>query len=336
MGRGSAGRGQAQQPADPALGRLCRLPLVPRHGARELRIRRSGDGDERAVRQHQGRPRGAARRRRDLHAGAPAAGRERRLAAHHVLHAGRRAVLGRHLLPHSRALRAAELRRCAQGRVAGLPRQAAGSRDPSRRAPEGVEPEGGQPGHRDPQRRAAAATGPARPHRHPPQRGMRCRMGRLRIGAEVSLALPVRADLARLAARPRQEAVVRRGNGHARPHVPGRHLRPSGRRLRALRHRQPVADPAFREDALRQRPARRSPDAGLARDQAPALRPARRRDVRLGAARDDGRRRRLCRELRRRFRRRRGQVLRVGCGRDRRGPRRRRRGLLPDGVRRHG
>ena len=29
-----------QQPADPALGRLCRLPLVPRHGARELRGRR--------------------------------------------------------------------------------------------------------------------------------------------------------------------------------------------------------------------------------------------------------------------------------------------------------
>ena len=49
-------RGQA----DPALDRLLRLPLVPRHGARELRGPRHRRADERALRQHQGRSRGAA------------------------------------------------------------------------------------------------------------------------------------------------------------------------------------------------------------------------------------------------------------------------------------
>src|SRR5580693_2697020 len=36
VGAGSFGRGKAQQQADPPLGRLCRLPLVPRDGARKL------------------------------------------------------------------------------------------------------------------------------------------------------------------------------------------------------------------------------------------------------------------------------------------------------------
>ena len=149
VGRGGAGRGQAHQPADPALGRLCRLPLVPCHGARELRIAGSRGGDERAVRQHQGRSRGAARRRRHLHAGAAYPGRAGRLAAHHVLHARRRAVLGRHLLPLSRALRPAELHRRAARRGPGLPRQAAGHRDQSRRPPEGAAAEDRQQGDRD-------------------------------------------------------------------------------------------------------------------------------------------------------------------------------------------
>ena len=95
--------------------------------------------------------------------------------------------------------------------------------------------------------------------------------------------------LAGMAARPHQDAAVRCRDGHARPHVPGRHLRSPGRRLRALRHRCRMADPAFREDALRQCAAHRSADAGLAGDQEPALRHAHRRDLRLGPARDGGR-----------------------------------------------
>ena len=73
-------------------------------------------------------------------------------------------------------------------------------------------------------------------------------------------------------ARSHQRPSVRRRHRHARPHVPGRHLRSPGRRLRALRHRCRVADPALREDALRQRAARRPADPGLAGDQEPALR----------------------------------------------------------------
>ena len=67
VGTGCARRSAAHQQADPALGRLRRLPLVPRDGARKLRGRGDGARDERAVRQHQGRPRGAARHRPDLH-----------------------------------------------------------------------------------------------------------------------------------------------------------------------------------------------------------------------------------------------------------------------------
>ena len=78
------GRGQALEPADPALGRLCRLPLVPRDGARVVRGRSDRAGDERAVRQHQSRSRGAARHRPDLHERAASAGRAGRLAADHV------------------------------------------------------------------------------------------------------------------------------------------------------------------------------------------------------------------------------------------------------------
>ena len=96
-GPDGAGRGQAQQPADPALGRLCRLPLVPRDGARELRGRADRARDERAVRQHQGRPRGAAGHRPDLHERAASAGRAGRLAADDVSDARRRAGVGRHL-----------------------------------------------------------------------------------------------------------------------------------------------------------------------------------------------------------------------------------------------
>ena len=55
--------------------------------------------DERALRVHQGRPRGAARRRRDLHGRAPGDDRPGRLAAERLRHARAGAVLRRHLLP---------------------------------------------------------------------------------------------------------------------------------------------------------------------------------------------------------------------------------------------
>ena len=64
---------------------------------------------ERALRQHQGRPRGAARPRRDLHGGGAGDDRPRRLADDRLPRPRRGALLRRHLLPARRAPRDAEL-----------------------------------------------------------------------------------------------------------------------------------------------------------------------------------------------------------------------------------
>ena len=128
LGAGGAGGSQAHQQADPALGRLCGLSLVPRDGARKFRGRRHRAGDERAVRQHQGRPRGAARHRSDLHGGAASSRRAGRLAADHVSHARRRADLGRHLFSQFVALRQTGFRRRAARGRAAVPRGAAEDR----------------------------------------------------------------------------------------------------------------------------------------------------------------------------------------------------------------
>ena len=83
--RARAGRAQA----DPAQHRLRGVSLVPRHGARVVRGRGDRRADERALRLHQGRPRGAARPRRDLHAGDAGDDGARRLADDGVPHARR-------------------------------------------------------------------------------------------------------------------------------------------------------------------------------------------------------------------------------------------------------
>ncbi len=124
VGTGGPRRGQADRQADPAVRRLCRLPLVPRHGARELRGRRDGGGHERAVRQHQGRPRGAPRHRRHLHGRAACARRAGRLAADHVPRRRGAAGVGRHVLPAGASLRPPGLRRRAEAHLGGVPRGA--------------------------------------------------------------------------------------------------------------------------------------------------------------------------------------------------------------------
>ena len=60
--------------------RVRRVPLVPRDGARVLRGRGDRGVPQRGVRQRQGRPRGAPRRRRRLHGGDHGDDRPRRLA----------------------------------------------------------------------------------------------------------------------------------------------------------------------------------------------------------------------------------------------------------------
>src|SRR5216684_489096 len=105
----------------------------------------------------------------------------------------------------------------------------------------------------------------------------RSRQRRHRRRAEIPAAGRVRAAVARLpphaagAAPPR-----RRADAHA--HLARGHLRPCRRRLLALRRRCALAGATFREDALRQRAARRFADAGVARDRQRTLRHARRRD----------------------------------------------------------
>ena len=61
----------------------------------------------------------------------------------------------------------------------------------------------------------------------------------------------------------RQPALPRDRAPHASRHRRRRHLRPHRRRLRALLGRRPLARAAFREDALRQCPARRAADLRL-------------------------------------------------------------------------
>ena len=105
--RGARARAARAQ-ADPAVDRLCGLPLVPRHGARVLRGPRHRGAHERAVRQHQGRSRGASRPGSAVPARAADAHRSRRrLAADDVSDARRAAaVLRWHLLSAARRVSA--------------------------------------------------------------------------------------------------------------------------------------------------------------------------------------------------------------------------------------
>ena len=144
----------------------------------------------------------------------------------------------------------------------------------------------------------AGAHRPAGPA--PAARG-RSHQWRHRRRAEISAGRTLRAAVARLETHARA-AAPRRRRAHARTHLARRHLRPCRRRLCALRYRRALAGAAFREDALRQRAAHRSPDAGLAGRHQRALRHARRRDHRLGGARDADRGGRLRVEPRRRQR----------------------------------
>ncbi len=131
----------ARGPPAAGLDRLLRLPLVPRDGARVLRGPRGRRADERALRVHQGRPRGAPRRRRRLHGGLPGDDRPGRLAAERVPDPEQAAVLRRYLLPARAAPRDAELAHGARGGVRRRGRSGAtrcasqGAQVPRRSAP---------------------------------------------------------------------------------------------------------------------------------------------------------------------------------------------------------
>ena len=83
-GCGGAGEGEGGGQAAAGQHRLLRLPLVPRHGARVVRGPGDRRADERALRQHQGRPRGAPGHRSHLHDRGPGHDAAGRLASERV------------------------------------------------------------------------------------------------------------------------------------------------------------------------------------------------------------------------------------------------------------
>ena len=108
---------------------------------------------------------------------------------------------------------------------------------------------------------------------------LRAGVRRLRTGAEV----PGCVD-ARVPAAPRRRGVHDDGDGNSRRDGGGRVLRRRRRRLPPLLGRRPLARPALREDALRQRRSRLDVPARLGRHRAGALSRDRRGDGRVHAA----------------------------------------------------
>ena len=222
--------------------------------------------DERAVRQHQGRPRGAARRRQDLHEAHPGAdAAQRRLAADGVPDAGRRAVLRRHVLSEGAALRHAGFARAARARVRRVRRERTDAEDSARRAD-----------RRAAARRRARAAAPAmRPRSTALARGALGKRSRERSIRSTAASAARRSfrkrDARRSCSRAARAGSVRTRRrstwrAHARAHGRGRHLRSSRRRLRPLLRRCAVAGPALREDAVRQRAAARALRRGGCRE----------------------------------------------------------------------
>ena len=276
VGRRGVRPGPGRGPAGPAVGRLLGLPLVPRHGPRVLRGRRHRGPDERAVRQREGRPRGATRRRRHLHGRRPGHDRPRRLAHDRVPHARRQPVLRRHLLPERAPPRHAVVPRRAPGRrrrLAGAPR---------RRHRAGRAPHRG----RGPQRRRSRPSDvPGAGGRSTPRCARRCgrqhddEWGGFGQAPEVPPDDEPRAAAAGPRPRPATPTLLERRRHLARRHGVGRHLRPPRRRLRPLLGRRPLAGAPLREDALRPGAAGPGLPPRLAGHRRGPLPPGARRDV---------------------------------------------------------
>ena len=265
MGRRGVRPRARRGPPRPALGRLRGLPLVPRDGARVLRGRRDRRAHEPRLRPREGRPRGAARRGRPLHGRGRRHDGTRRLADDRLPDARRAPLLRRDVLPARAQARDAELLAGAPGRLGGLqeppPRPRAAGRRSCRRHQAGERPGalGRAADERPPERSRAGASPLLRPPR-----------GRLRPGAEV----PGRVDDRAPPPPPRRQR--RRGGAldgapDPRPHGRGRDVRRARRRLPPLLRGRPLARPALREDALRQRAARVGLSARVGRDGRGAL-----------------------------------------------------------------
>ena len=268
-------------------------------------------GDERGLRQHQGRSRGAARPRPDLSDGACADDAALgRLAADDVPDAGGRAVFRRHLFPQRGALRPAGLSRSPAARGRGLPR----ARRRHRRTGGGAQGRAREPRARSRRTRRAC-------RRPPPQRRSRSSSNGSTpntAGSARAPKFPHATDLELCLREHRADERRRRARGrprHARANGRRRHPRSARRRLLSLQRRCRMDDSAFREDALRQRAAARAVRGSRAGDRRCAVRRRRARHRRLDDARDARGRRRVLLEPRCRQRRRGREVLRLDAGR---------------------
>ena len=265
------------------------------------------------VRQHQGRPRRAARPRSDLPARRAADGAQRRLAAHGLPHAGPEAVLRRHVLSAGRPLRHARLpARCSSR----SPRRTAARREEvDAQAEELTEAiaEVADRRRRAPQR--AVSPELARAARRDEARGaLRRRARRVRGAPQVS-----EHDVPRISC-----CAVTRAGDRERACKALDAMRAGGicDQLGGGFHRYSTDErwlvPHFEKMLYDNALLLRLYADALARHGRAALRAdgARHRGVRR--ARDDGARRRLLRDAGRGQRRRGGEVLRLDAGRDRR------------------
>ena len=215
------------------------------------------------LRQHQGRSRGAPRSRPDLPDRARAADAPLgRLAAHDVPHAGRRAVLRRHVLSARRALRPCRASStCCRG--SPPPIASRGRRSPSRPRGSRMRSRVSNPAARTTRRLPAAAPDAALAalkRSFDPEHGGFGSAPKF-PHADRSRALPRARRCATATSEARTVVRVTLAT-----HGRRRHPRPARRRLLPLQRRRRMDDPAFREDALRQRSAARAVRGLRARD----------------------------------------------------------------------
>ena len=217
---------------------------------------RTARADERELRLREGRPRGAPRRRRDLHGGRAGDDRARRLAAERVPHPRAAAVLRRHLLPARAAPRA-----CPRGRrcCRRSPRPGASAREEIRAGGERLRERLCGGALLAPSAEPLDATRARRGGRGAASE-LRRAQRRLRRRAQVPAGVGARVLLAGCA----DGAEAQMALATLRAMAARRHPRPARRRLSPLQRRRRLDGAALREDALRQRAARARLPARLA------------------------------------------------------------------------
>jgi hypothetical protein len=201
--RGVRGGGGARR-AGPAVGRLLRLSLVSRDGARVVRGRADGLAYEPAPRFDQGRPRGTPRRRQRVYGRYASDDRTGRLADDGLPDAGSRAVPVLHLYPAGPVPAARDRGRPGVARGPGQGR-GAGRPDHRGAGKPGSDAGRGRSEHRIGGRRGAGRRGRRRP-------------GRARFHCRSGLAGRPRGRRHWVGRRP-ASARVRRSRAGARPRL---------------------------------------------------------------------------------------------------------------------